>query len=336
MQQKKSLLSISLIVCMCGLVIGCGQQSSETSEHASTAQVSHKQNATQRSETYENEVKKLTANITPIHAPQNPDAIAKLPKSYKFVNDGYFTVATSTATPPLGVLAPDNKTFVGTEIDIARLIADSLGLKLKIVKTSFEDWPLGVSGGRYDAAMTNLTVTKERKQKFDFATYRRDVLAFYVAENSKIKSIKGPDDIAGLKILVNSGTNQEKILLDWIEDNKKKGLTPAQVQYIDDAAAAQLALQSGRLDAIFGPNVAYAWQATNGRKIRPVGTALGGGDKPADIGVAVKKGNGLAEPINIALNGVIQSGQYHQVLQRWGDEAEAIEKSEINPAGLGD
>ncbi len=36
------------------------------------------------------------------------------------------------------------------------------------------DWPLGVTSGKYDAAISNITVTKERKAKFDFATYRKD------------------------------------------------------------------------------------------------------------------------------------------------------------------
>jgi polar amino acid transport system substrate-binding protein len=52
-------------------------------------------------------------------------------------------------------------------VDIARLV-DSLGLELNVVPTSWEDWPLGVSSGKYDAAISNITVTKERKEKFDF------------------------------------------------------------------------------------------------------------------------------------------------------------------------
>jgi ABC-type amino acid transport substrate-binding protein len=50
-------------------------------------------------------------------------------------------------------------------------------LELNVVPTSWEDWPLGVASGKYDAAISNITVTKERKEKFDFATYRKDSLA---------------------------------------------------------------------------------------------------------------------------------------------------------------
>lgn len=87
---------------------------------------------------------------------------------------GKFTVAIAgLSQPPLTVFADDNKTLIGSEADIARLVADSLGLELNVVPTSWEDWPLGVTSGKYDAAISNITVTKARKEKFDFATYRK-------------------------------------------------------------------------------------------------------------------------------------------------------------------
>ncbi len=86
-------------------------------------------------------------------------------------------------SPPLTVFADDNKTLLGSEADIARLVAESLGLEVNVVPTSWEDWPLGVTSGKYDAAISNITVTKERKEKFDFATYRKDSLGFYVKKH---------------------------------------------------------------------------------------------------------------------------------------------------------
>ena len=117
----------------------------------------------------------VTQNETPIAAPANPQAIGKIPQGFHFVEPGYLTVATAnTNSPPLGLLASDNKTRIGSDADFARLLADSLGLKLHLVPAAWEDWPLGVTAGRYDVAMFNIAVTEERKKKFDFATYRAD------------------------------------------------------------------------------------------------------------------------------------------------------------------
>jgi len=279
----------------------------------------------------------LEANKTPVHSAKNPAAIAQLPANYHFAVPGKLTVAVAALnSPPLTVFADDNKTLMGSEVDIARLVADSLGLELNVVPASWEDWPLGVASGKYDAAISNITVTKERKEKFDFATYRKDSLGFYVKSTSPIKQIEKAEDIPGLRIIVGSGTNQEAILLAWNEANLKKGLKPFIPVYTKDDAAQTLAIQSGRADAFFGPNVIGAWKAELTGKTRLVGSVDGGWPKAAHIAVTLKKGSGLVKPVQTALNGVIQSGDYDKVLKRWGESVERIARSEINPAGLGD
>lgn len=87
----------------------------------------------------------LVANETPIHTVKSAEAVAKIPADFKFVEPGTLTVAISLlgSGPPFGLYARDNKTVIGSEADIARLVADGLGLKLKLVPTSWEDWPLG-------------------------------------------------------------------------------------------------------------------------------------------------------------------------------------------------
>ncbi|ORM73351.1 ABC transporter substrate-binding protein, partial [Mixta gaviniae] len=254
-----------------------------------------------------------------------------------FAVPGALTVAVAAQnSPPLTVFAADNKTLLGSEVDIARLVADSLGLTLNVVPTSWEDWPLGVASGKYDAAISNITVTKARKEKFDFATYRKDSLGFYVKTDSPIRHLSKAEDIAGLRIIVGSGTNQEAILLAWDRANQAKGLKPFTPIYSKDDAAQTLALQAGRADAWFGPNVTGAWKAALRGKTRLVGSVDGGWPKAAHIAVTVRKGSGLADPIGLALNGVMRNGDYQKVLNRWGEGVERIDRAEINPPGLGD
>ena len=279
----------------------------------------------------------LAANQAPINTQTNPQAVAQLPQGYRFAVPGKFTVAVSALnSPPLTVFAEDNKTLLGSEVDVARLVADSLGLELNVVPTSWEDWPLGVYSGRYDAAISNITVTRERKEKFDFATYRKDSLGFYVKSDSPIKTIEQAEDIAGLRIIVGSGTNQEAILLAWNTANLQKGLKPFTPIYTKDDAAQTLALQSGRADAFFGPNVTGAWKAALTGKTRLAGSVDGGWPKAAHIAVTLKKDGGLVTAVQTALNGVINNGDYDKVLNRWGEGIERLPASEINPAGLGD
>ncbi|MGY5777505.1 ABC transporter substrate-binding protein [Rhizobium sp. LEGMi135b] len=269
-----------------------------------------------------------------VRAQKDEAAVKAIAPGFKFVNPGKFTVAISPWDPPIATYATDAKTVVGGDPDIAQLLADSLGLQLDLVPVAWEDWPLGVSSGKYDAVISNVTVTEERKEKFDFSTYRKDVLGFYVKADSKITSIKEPKDVAGLKVITGAGTNQEKIILEWDRQNVAAGLKPIEVQYYDDRAAADLALQSGRADVEFNPNATQAYNASINGTRKLVGIVSGGWPLTAEIAVTTKKGAGLADAVTLALNDLIKNGKYGEVLKHWSLTAEGIDQSKTNPAGL--
>lgn len=271
----------------------------------------------------------LKANEQPLPVTVDQQAVAKIPANYKFVEPGTLTVAISALnSPPLALLASDNRTRIGSDPDIARLLAGSLGLKL--VPTAWEDWPLGITSGRYDVALVNIAVTEQRKEKFDFATYRVDSLAFSVKSTSNVQSITSAKDLAGKKVIVGSGTNQERILLGWNEENKKAGREPALPVYLTDDASGNLYIQSGRADVFFGPQSVSAYKAALTGKTRVVGL----GPKKAYVATTTKKGNGLVYALQAALDGAIKRGDYQKVLARWGEAGEAVTSSDVNPPGI--
>ncbi|MBB3657786.1 polar amino acid transport system substrate-binding protein [Rhizobium sp. BK650] len=269
-----------------------------------------------------------------VRAEKNDAAVKAIAPNFKFVEPGKFTVAINAWDPPIATYASDARTVVGADPDLAQLLADSFGLELNLVSVAWADWPLGVSSGKYDAVISNVTVTEERKEKFDFSTYRKDVLGFYVKSDSKITEIKEPKDVAGLKVITGAGTNQEKIILEWDRQNVAAGLKPIEVQYYDDRAAADLALQSGRADVEFNPNATQAYGASIKKQTKLVGVVSGGWPLTAEIAVTTKKGAGLADAVTVALNNLIKSGKYGEVLKHWSLSAEAIDTAKTNPPGL--
>jgi polar amino acid transport system substrate-binding protein len=237
-------------------------------------------------------------------------------------------------TPPLVFTADDDKTVIGVEVDLAHLFADKLGLEVETPATSWENVFLGIDSGRYDVALSNVTVTEERKDKYDFATYRKDDLAFEAPRGGSWK-VTSAKDIAGKTIAVGSGTNQEKILLDWNEANVKAGLPAAEVKYFQSQTDYYLALSSRRIDAYFGPNPSVAYHVATAGQTEAIGHFSGAGDSLQGlIAVLTRKGSGLAEPYAAAISSAIADGSYAKVLQRWNLGTEALEKSEVNPPGL--
>ncbi|GAA3143763.1 polar amino acid transport system substrate-binding protein [Kribbella aluminosa] len=235
---------------------------------------------------------------------------------------------------PLGFYADDNKTPIGLEVDIAYLVAGALGLKPEIEVTSWENLFLGLDSAKYDVGFSNITVTEKRKQKYDFATYRKDDIAFEAKKGSSWRVTSGKD-IAGKTIAVGSGTNQEKILVDWNEANVKAGLPAATIKYFQKNTDTYLALSSGRIDAYFGPNPSIAYHVKTSGETETIGKFSGAGPKLQGlIAATTKKDDGLVKAYQAALNAVIADGSYAKVLARWNVAGEAVEKSEINPPGL--
>ncbi|WP_328504606.1 ABC transporter substrate-binding protein [Streptomyces sp. NBC_00457] len=243
-------------------------------------------------------------------------------------------VQSSGSAAPLNFHATDNKTLIGIEPDIAHLVADVLGLKPKFHAVSWENIFVGLDSAKYDAGFSNITVTEERKEKYDFATYRQDNLGFEAKKGSGLK-ISGPKDVAGKTVAVQSGTNQEKLLVEWSKENEQAGRKPVNIKYYQNDSDTYLALQSGRIDVYLGPNPTAAYHAATTGKTEVVGTYSGAGATLQGlIAATTKKDSGLVKPLADALNHVIENGTYAKALKRWGLSDEAVTKSEINPPGL--
>ena len=260
------------------------------------------------------------------------DSIAEtLPEAWK--ESGTLKVGSAPFdAPPLILYADDETTLIGNEIDLAYLVADTLGLEIEIEPTSWENLFLSVESGQYDVAFANITVTEERKEKYDFASYRVDSLAFEATAGSDIV-VNGPADIAGLKVAVGSGTNQEQILLAWDAENQAAGLEPAEITYYQNEADFLLALESGRIDLYFGPAPSASYRHETTGKTQIVGVVPGGGDIPAQIAAMSLKDSGLAAPIAAAAQSRHRERRLRRSARQVGPRRRGHRRFRSQPAG---
>ncbi|MFC9764502.1 ABC transporter substrate-binding protein [Rhodococcus jostii] len=275
----------------------------------------------------------LTADQNRITTDEVESIAAKVPQQ---IRDRGTLVVTGSAgsAPPLRFYADDDKTLIGSETDFAYLIGDVLGLKVDLQAADWAQNFVRIDSGEADAFISNVTVTEERKEKYDFSTYRLDTVAFETKKDSGIQ-IKEPKDVAGLKIAVSSGTNQEALLVKWSEQNVAAGLEPTDITYYQNVTDYYLPLASGRIDAYFGPNPSSSFHVAQAGESEIAGTFSGAGDAlQGEIAVLTKKDNGLVAAVNEAINHIIENGTYAQVLDRWNIASEAVDTSVVNPPGL--
>lgn len=246
--------------------------------------------------------------------------------------------ALPAGSPPLSFVGDDQKTLTGAEPDLGRLVAAVLGLRPVLRNSTWENLFVGLDSGRVDAVFSNVTDTEERKRKYEFASYRQDNLGFEVNKASDWNFKGDYRALAGKTVAVDSGTNQERILLGWQRRLSARGETLT-VKHYPDGNAVRLALTGGKIDAYFGPNPSIVYHVARAagapRPTRAAGTFSGAGATLQGlIAATAKKGSGLAEPLAAAISHLIDTGRYARWLAAWHLSDEAVTTSRINPPGL--
>lgn len=270
----------------------------------------------------------ITYNTSPqqdrIRSTKDEELAASVPE--KIAQDGKLTVATSAGSIPLTFHATDNSTLIGTETDLAQLVADKLGLELDLKLTSWDNWPLQTDSGAVEVVFSNVGINSERIKKYDFSPYRAAYMGF---ESSKdfVGTVSGANDISGKKVSVGAGTNQEKILISWNEELAKAGKAPAELAYYSSDADTILALSSGRVDLNLAPYPTTVYREHTRNDTKVVGKINAGWPNETLVAATTKRGTQLAEPISLAINSLIAEGSYAKVLERWGLSEEAIKES---------
>ncbi len=111
-------------------------------------------------------------------------------------------MATNAAFPPYESV--EGNEIIGIDPEIAKLIAEDLGMELVIEDMAFDSVIAAVQTGKADIAMAGLTVTEDRKKNINFTEpYTEAAQVIVVKEGSAVAS---PDDLEGKTIGVQIGT----------------------------------------------------------------------------------------------------------------------------------
>jgi len=256
----------------------------------------------------------------------NPKLASEVPSKDK--SKGTLTVAADASYAPNEFIGSDGHTVVGMDPDLAKALADVMGLKVKVVNATFATIIPGLSSGKYDLGMSSFTDTKARQKVVDFVTYFSAGTSFYVKASGG-PAINTLADLCGHKVAVERGTTQQMDATAQSTKCKSAGKPGVTVLVFTDQSAANLALSSGRgqVGMADSPVAAYIVKKSKGQ-FKLTGKVYG----TAPYGIAIPKGNGMAKPILGAVKELIANGTYKTILTKWGIQAGAITNPKINGA----
>jgi polar amino acid transport system substrate-binding protein len=219
---------------------------------------------------------------------------------------GVVKVATFDANPPFGSIDPKTHDIVGYDVDFAKALATSLGVKLDLVATNPANRIPLLQSGKVDLIVADITITPERAQVVDFST------PYFVTGQQFLVPASAPDrldDYDKSRIGAVKGTTGEQAL--------HQRFPTARVLSYDDIPLALTALRNGNVQAITQDSTILAGllaDAPDRAKFKILPDLL----SKEEIGVGVKKGEGaLLKAVNDELVKLEQTGEAAKIYDGW-------------------
>ncbi|MEV7025823.1 ABC transporter substrate-binding protein [Kitasatospora sp. NPDC093558] len=257
----------------------------------------------------------------------DPSLAALVPADVK--SAGKIVVATDASYAP-NEFKDDKGNIVGMDVDLATAIAKKLGLGVDVQNATFDSIIPGITGKKYTLSMSSFTDTKEREATVDMVTYFSAGTGAAVKKGNPEKI--DPKDLCGKKVAVQTGTTQADSIKDTINPacvKAGKPTVPNDGDKFDLQTDVTQALVSGRDQIMLAdsPVVDYAIKQTNGQ-LEKVGDVT----DTAPYGVVLAKGSDLTKAVQGAVQSLMADGTYKSILEKWGVQAGAIDKSVVDGA----
>jgi cystine transport system substrate-binding protein len=219
---------------------------------------------------------------------------------------GVLRVALEGTYPPFNFRDPKTGQLAGYDVDVAKLVASKLGVKPDFVTTEWTAILAGLGAGKYDAIVSQVGITPQRQQAFDFSqpyTYSAPQLIVRRNETATYKSLA---DLKGRKVGVGQGSvfEQQVRAVPGVELRSY----PAAPENLQDLAF-------GRIDAALNDSLMVSYLLKNSQLPIRAGARVG---ELTRMGIVIRKGNPkFVAAVDKALAEARADGSLKQISLKW-------------------
>lgn len=236
----------------------------------------------------------------------------------KIKQSGKLVVGTASGYPPYEFIdaSKGDKTVIGIDMELAKAVADKLGVKLEIQDMNFQSLLSSLTAGKVDLAISGINPTDERRKTMDFSDVYLPTEQMILIRKADADKYKSLEDFYGKNIAVQKSTTQEILANAEIKDAKIVGLA-----HVPEAV---LELKHGKADGVVVEGICgKQYLVYNVDLMFAEGVHFKNGTK--DSAAALQKGNeDLLKVVNEAIKENTENGNF----KKW--EEEYIQKSVAN------
>ncbi|GAF39853.1 glutamine transport system permease protein GlnP [Agrilactobacillus composti DSM 18527 = JCM 14202] len=250
--------------------------------------------------TYDKIVKKY------VGANSSGETTTTTPKTNPAVAGKTFNIGTDVTFPPFEFANKQNQ-YVGIDMDLMRTIAKEQGFKVNIKPIGFSAAVQALDSGQIDGVIAGMSITPERRQKFDFSTaYYQSGVVMAVAKKSNIQQLT---QLNGKKVAVKTGS----VGADYA--NSIKNRYGFKVVTFDDSDNMYQDVVTGNSTACFEDQPVMQYGIRQGTKLKIVTKPV----NKAGYGFAVKKGvnQDLLAAFNRGYQDLKANGTYDKIKAKY-------------------
>lgn len=232
------------------------------------------------------------------------------------------TVGSYPTNPPFE-LKDEHGNFDGLEVELARLVAQRLGMEMRISDLGFQALFAATSSRRIDLAISSITVTPDRLRNQDFTQPYVDTdLALIAGPASRLKGLA---DLRGSTLgSIASSTGDA-----WVKANTEKyGIASAKTY--DTVTSLLLDVANGRVDGGVNDEAGSRYAFRTMRALRVVETIPSGNQ----IGMMLPKGSPLTARVNDVIGEAKREGTMARMYEKWFGVAPPAGSSTVTPLPL--
>jgi polar amino acid transport system substrate-binding protein len=215
-------------------------------------------------------------------------------------------VATDATWPPMEYVN-ESKEIVGYDIDLMNAIAEKAGFKVEFRNVAWDGIFAGLAAGEYDAVISSVTITDERRANYDFSEPYINAGQIVVV---RVESdITGPNTLSGRVVGAQLSTTGAFAIQE---------MEGVELREYDEVGLAFEDLVAGRIDAVVCDTPVAADFALQREEYRAALKIVGEAFTDEYYGILVRKGNSeLLEKINRGLAAVQAEGIDQELENEW-------------------
>lgn len=197
--------------------------------------------------------------------------------------------------------------IVGFDVDLIKAIAKNQNFKVKVKDSAWDAMFTSIQQGEADFAISGITITKERKQSYQFSN------TYFVSRQSivvpKGSSIKTANDLKGNTVAVQNGSTGQSAAESILGKNSKS------IKKVSNGTT-YLLLNNKQADAVIGDDTSNRKYVKSNPESKLKVIESDDFDKEP-FGIMFPKNSKLEKTVNKGLKKLIASGEYEKIYEKW-------------------